>query len=544
MSTSSTVDDNDDGGDTSIVATDTSPTTTSKLNNDDTTENDNTLPFANSDIPEPTAPSPAPVKRGRGRPRKVPRTDNNDVNGNAVARAATTAPAVVVKKSITRSSTTTTTPQQESPQLGPLGKSMCPLCRMVVDKDKFEEHYNQELKRMETADASSQLNDTPLASSIDSSTTTTTRRTRRTSTINALIKSQLQMSGDASSYDNIQQSLGNIRAKRDKRSGSQQHQAAVRHDSIHSFVHNNNNQSTSDDDDDDNHKDSQSGNSQRCFVCSTVVQGDLTTFNLHLDKCLESPQASSTSLATATPPKRGRGRPRKNDPLSQSINNNTNNINNTSNSNNTNKRKIDELEDEDDFSDLPPGTEVYEFAGQTRIRTCTLLENGYEGIYTPPRVSQQDEDGDLDIEEDDTVHYGNVQYTEDDLPRNKQASSTSTTIMTDQSQPQPQPSATNPTSTSTSSTSTTTSTSTTNNNVNSNSIVIDALKERIREQEKMLRDTPCCLVCMGVYQTPLVSVKCWHVHCEQCWLSALQAKKWCPQCNIITTPSDLRKIYL
>ncbi|KAM7328508.1 hypothetical protein ACRRTK_012600 [Alexandromys fortis] len=40
------------------------------------------------------------------------------------------------------------------------------------------------------------------------------------------------------------------------------------------------------------------------------------------------------------------------------------------------------------------------------------------------------------------------------------------------------------------------------------------------------------------------SIQCWHVHCEECWLWTLGAKKLCPQCNTITVPGDLRRIYL
>ena len=58
-------------------------------------------------------------------------------------------------------------------------------------------------------------------------------------------------------------------------------------------------------------------------------------------------------------------------------------------------------------------------------------------------------------------------------------------------------------------------------------------------------DTPLrCLICMDKYSKPLVSVQCWHVHCEECWLRTLGAKKLCPQCNMITSPSDLRRIFL
>ncbi|KAF6023910.1 RNF220 [Bugula neritina] len=53
-----------------------------------------------------------------------------------------------------------------------------------------------------------------------------------------------------------------------------------------------------------------------------------------------------------------------------------------------------------------------------------------------------------------------------------------------------------------------------------------------------------CLICMDKYCKPVISVKCWHVHCEECWLRTLGAKKLCPQCNVITSPADLRRIFL
>ncbi|XP_015210810.1 E3 ubiquitin-protein ligase RNF220 isoform X5 [Lepisosteus oculatus] len=46
------------------------------------------------------------------------------------------------------------------------------------------------------------------------------------------------------------------------------------------------------------------------------------------------------------------------------------------------------------------------------------------------------------------------------------------------------------------------------------------------------------------YTMPLTSIQCWHVHCEECWLRTLGAKKLCPQCNTITSPGDLRRVYL
>uniref|UniRef100_A0A3P9JP65 E3 ubiquitin-protein ligase RNF220 n=1 Tax=Oryzias latipes TaxID=8090 RepID=A0A3P9JP65_ORYLA len=75
---------------------------------------------------------------------------------------------------------------------------------------------------------------------------------------------------------------------------------------------------------------------------------------------------------------------------------------------------------------------------------------------------------------------------------------------------------------------------------------LDALKARIRDLEKQLSkgDRFKCLICMDTYTTPLTSIQCWHVHCEECWLRTLGAKKLCPQCNTITSPGDLRRVFL
>ncbi|XP_072420089.1 E3 ubiquitin-protein ligase RNF220-like isoform X2 [Chiloscyllium punctatum] len=74
----------------------------------------------------------------------------------------------------------------------------------------------------------------------------------------------------------------------------------------------------------------------------------------------------------------------------------------------------------------------------------------------------------------------------------------------------------------------------------------EILKARINElTHKLLqRETYRCHVCTGSYSVPLASVQCWHIHCEACWLRTLGSRKLCPQCNTITSPSDLRRIYL
>uniref|UniRef100_A0A8C7XBM0 E3 ubiquitin-protein ligase RNF220 n=1 Tax=Oryzias sinensis TaxID=183150 RepID=A0A8C7XBM0_9TELE len=84
------------------------------------------------------------------------------------------------------------------------------------------------------------------------------------------------------------------------------------------------------------------------------------------------------------------------------------------------------------------------------------------------------------------------------------------------------------------------------NETDSTLTTLDALKARIRDLEKQLSkgDRFKCLICMDTYTTPLTSIQCWHVHCEECWLRTLGAKKLCPQCNTITSPGDLRRVFL
>ncbi|KAK3850335.1 hypothetical protein Pcinc_042954, partial [Petrolisthes cinctipes] len=75
--------------------------------------------------------------------------------------------------------------------------------------------------------------------------------------------------------------------------------------------------------------------------------------------------------------------------------------------------------------------------------------------------------------------------------------------------------------------------------------VIEALRVKVRELETACNTPPpICRICLGEYVTPVVSVLCWHVHCEKCWLRCLAAKPLCPQCRVITGPSSLRRIHV
>ncbi|XP_040271778.1 E3 ubiquitin-protein ligase Rnf220-like [Bufo bufo] len=73
---------------------------------------------------------------------------------------------------------------------------------------------------------------------------------------------------------------------------------------------------------------------------------------------------------------------------------------------------------------------------------------------------------------------------------------------------------------------------------------LEALREKIQELTEKLKNTHTCHICLDAYTVPVASIQCWHIHCEACWLRALGSKKLCPQCNTITSPSDLRRVYL
>ncbi|XP_022241610.1 E3 ubiquitin-protein ligase RNF220-like [Limulus polyphemus] len=74
--------------------------------------------------------------------------------------------------------------------------------------------------------------------------------------------------------------------------------------------------------------------------------------------------------------------------------------------------------------------------------------------------------------------------------------------------------------------------------------LIDLLQDRLQDLQKRQQPSPTlkCHFCQDLYKKPVVSVCCWHVHCERCWLQALGVKRVCPQCDTITFPSDLRML--
>ncbi|XP_060537438.1 E3 ubiquitin-protein ligase Rnf220-like [Cylas formicarius] len=174
--------------------------------------------------------------------------------------------------------------------------------------------------------------------------------------------------------------------------------------------------------------------------------------------------------------------------------------------------------------------EEYEWAGQSRVRVTSLLPGGVSTLGTS--IGGTDEDEDLNVDGDGDI-YGSPQYSERDiiLPCEDSAEDTALRKAVVGSELKHLQSdvkhgnATDP----------------------KGDPILDVLKKRIRELETRLQSREedyKCLICMERYRTPVTSVCCWHVHCEQCWLQTLGAKKLCPQCNMITSASDLRRIYM
>ncbi|CAI5642165.1 unnamed protein product [Oreochromis niloticus] len=243
---------------------------------------------------------------------------------------------------------------------------------------------------------------------------------------------------------------------------------------------------------------------------------------------------------------------------------------------------------DDDSADMDGengrGFEEYEWAGQKRIRATALLEGGFRatGFATCSiKESAADSDADLDVDGDDTLEYGKAQYTEADIipcsgagedqgearerealrgavlnggmPSNRITPEFSKWVNDEMpSTSNGESSKTDPSTPSSSSSSSSAPRTCKNSEIEkvteeeSTATTMEALKARIRELEKQILrgDRYKCLICMDSYTMPLTSIQCWHVHCEECWLRTLGNKKLCPQCNTITSPGDLRRVYL
>ncbi|XP_022702078.1 E3 ubiquitin-protein ligase RNF220-like [Varroa jacobsoni] len=218
------------------------------------------------------------------------------------------------------------------------------------------------------------------------------------------------------------------------------------------------------------------------------------------------------------------------------------------------------------------GFDEYEWAGQTRVRAHAALSNI---IPRSNRTGQEEDIGDLDVDGDEEAIFGESQFTEADLIPTSSDNSTQLireamvrTAGANDGTPTGLPSKwgtiddLSKTSQLDSSPYEGEEVDSTgertesldgrkpfvkkSNGLSKSSLVIDCLKERIRELEKKVAtsERSRCLVCLQPFASPLVSIICWHVYCQDCWLKTLSCKKLCPLCSMITSPGDLRRIYL
>lgn len=205
--------------------------------------------------------------------------------------------------------------------------------------------------------------------------------------------------------------------------------------------------------------------------------------------------------------------------------------------------------DEDlDVDDVDGGYETYTWAGHTRVRATSLVEGGLRGAGFMT-ITQGDEDTVLDIENDDDVtgrDKGSAQYTDADviIPVSETAqekeerenlrqvligedtSLCKSSEIDDGAQNDDED-----------------ETVMKSPDLMSMSELQSAVAQ-LRKENGSLRQQVLCNICFDTYTKPVVSVVCWHVHCESCWLRALGTKKLCPQCKIIIQPRDLRRVFL
>lgn len=200
------------------------------------------------------------------------------------------------------------------------------------------------------------------------------------------------------------------------------------------------------------------------------------------------------------------------------------------------------LHGSDDDIDIE-GESEYQWAGRKRIR----VPNPQPGRYSSNMGSafraatSSDDDEDLNVDGDDTVIYGPSQYQDSDIiapifrcTNEFGAASTESNSSGGFEEEDPSSEGNNahrehPTQ---------------KQMQDSAETVIKSLKSRIRDLDTETKNKIKCLICLDDFKDPAVSVSCWHVHCELCWLRTLGARKLCPQCNLITTPTDLRRIYM
>lgn len=222
-------------------------------------------------------------------------------------------------------------------------------------------------------------------------------------------------------------------------------------------------------------------------------------------------------------------------------------------------------DDEDESVDAEGSFYEYEWAGQSRLRATALLEGGFRAagwatsggssssVSRRDVADEDDDQEDLDVDGDDCDTFGQAQYTEGDLipmesdePAEERDRQRLRQALISFNQRGPASVVEEARRDATEDDKSTSSEETQSSGGGALSQVVASLRERVRqlEQQHQSASLTKCLICLEPYTVPVVSVCCWHVHCQDCWLKTLGAKKLCPQCNSITAAADLRRIYL
>lgn len=248
--------------------------------------------------------------------------------------------------------------------------------------------------------------------------------------------------------------------------------------------------------------------STTCPVCNEQPSGDI---NVHVDRCIQKSETRQNGVRT---------------------------------------------ESDDESIDVEGETfDEYEWAGQTRVRASSMLPGGYAAAGVGTTITPaSDDENELNVDGDDTQIYGPPQFSERSIVpiskdesnsylrelvignepptsfQHEEAKEGSSSAASEQEEA-PVLEAPEPINAQLMATS-------------DANLVIEALKTKIREYERYIQNKPKCLICLSDFKKPVVSICCWHVYCQECWLNSLGSRKLCPQCNMITSATDLRRIYL
>ncbi|KAF9928968.1 hypothetical protein FBU30_002024 [Linnemannia zychae] len=321
-----------------------------------------------------------------------------------------------------------------------------------------------------------------------------------------------------------------------------------------------------------------------CFICNERLFGSLDDINAHIDSCLINPQPSRHDSNTGG----GYSSSGANTPISGGASERS------STATTPNARMTDSFEE-------------YTWAGQTRIRATALFEGGMSSLGSGSKTVQEDIDDDLNVEDDEDDEYGEAQFTERDVVLNIEDPDTDelreivmeSTTAVQRAPPSPPLAAReaqrrnrdvdrdvdiedlgddpgdvdddpvdedeeidlegdddgqdfshkhtrhyqqqHTSLVEDQRVDALMSSALTSGDTR---LLIEALRSKVKQLELANKNVPTCLICLEPYTVPLTSIVCWHVHCEACWMQTLGSKKLCPQCQKITLPKDLRRIYL